>query len=133
MNYNCQNMVIIFLGVLVLWLLLSPYRNSEMFDPNVCQFVPQGDQRHDLRGYPIRSSSVDHLYRPDKRYIRLNDTCGEMYKSTQRPSGNCRDVPCPVNDEYDADDVCMRCSEPEATTFDFPGTTGPTCGGPMFD
>ena len=127
-NLGNQNMLTIFLLVVLLWYLLSPERgNEETFDPTVTEFVPAGDLRHDLRGYPIKSSPYLGVVHPlTNSNVVLSSSCGEMYRSTAQPGVDYKQVECPPIDAYDGD-TCWKSTrgEPTAPLFKEP-TSCPT-------
>lgn len=114
---NCQPILLFFL-IVILWFFIRPSRGEEdPFDPTVTEFVPVGDLRHDLRGYPLHAASIDRQYLSPNRQIRLSQTGGEMSISDVPPGDQglkgCEKVSCPpLINSYDSSDTCWHCQEP---------------------
>ena len=118
-----KELIFAFLLVIFLWWLMGP--KSEAFGPNSQEFLPLGSEdRYGLRGDLLRRSSIDKLYYPSDRNIRLHQTSNWMYQGySDDPSyDNCNKVKCPVNtNEYDPEDTCWQCSnmKPERTKIPY--------------
>ena len=114
---KCQPILLFFL-IVVLWFMIRPSRGQEdPFDPTVTEFVPVGDLRHDLRGFPLKQYSIDRQYMSPNRQILLTQNDGEMWRSDVPPGEQglrgCEKVSCPAfGDAYDSRDTCWKCQEP---------------------
>ena len=74
-----KELIFAFLLVIFLWWLMGP--KSEAFGPNSQEFLPLGSEdRYGLRGDLLRRSSIDKLYYPSDRNIRLHQTSNWMYQ-----------------------------------------------------
>lgn len=117
-----KELIFAFLLVLFLWWLMGS--GAESFNANSTEFVPLGSERYGLRGDLLRRSSIDRLYYPPNRNIRLHQTNNWMYQGyANDPSfSDCAKVQCPVNtNEYDPEDTCYMCSnmKPERTKIPY--------------
>jgi hypothetical protein len=111
MEFN-KELIFAFLLVLFLWWLVSS--NNENFNANGTEFVPLNYERYGLRGDLLKRSSIDRLFYPPNRNVRLHQTSNWMYQGypDDKSITGCPKVPCPVNtNEYDPDDTCYQCSD----------------------
>lgn len=115
MNISNNNLVLILLGIVLLWVFMeSRESNSENFNQDANEFVPVGSERHGLRGDMLRRSNIGRLYRNPNRQIRLSASGGDMYHSDRTPKqegiNGCKKVNCPCNtNEFDKQDTCWQC------------------------
>lgn len=116
-----QNMLILFLLILLVWYFLSPCRGGEeSFDPTATEFMPIGAQRYDLRGYPIRRSNYNDVVHPANNNVILSNSCSDMYKSSSPPGAGFNQVPCPPINAYEGD-TCWKSSRSESKAPLFAG------------
>lgn len=111
MSIELKHGAIIILAVFLLFLLVSRYNesfNSLQYDLDHTQYNDYG-----LRGEPHAKSCIHDKYISHKRHIRLNNSGGDMWVSSNSPDKfgmqNCQMVGCPPGDGYDKLDTCWQC------------------------
>lgn len=118
------NILLVTAIILIIMVIVISYFSvytKESFDQMGNEFVGLGQQRYDLRGFPLNRIKTDEYYiRPDSQ-IKLNGTNGFVWEANMSPIEqgvpNCAKVTCPSYDSnydnmdvYDKQDVCYKCN-----------------------
>jgi len=102
--------ILLILVLYVLWRLLF---SREFFDSSTTEFVPEGDARYGLRGNLLNTKSIQTLFYPADRNVRISNAGADMYQTLNVPESQsnqkCNKMACPTNADFNCLDTCYSC------------------------